>query len=131
MTFIPFTISFIRRILLSVLLAVLTLSLPNCLPTHATKIHKELTIWNDQSTLKRNCCDQQDSPNKSTWTNLLTEQSCDNYQLERSSPQVVIEKHRQVKPVNVVGQEVDHLANCSLPKCTVREFEGLRTFPNH
>ena len=34
-TEIPFTISFIKRILLSVLLAVSTLRRPNCLPTQA------------------------------------------------------------------------------------------------
>ena len=36
-TLIPLTISFIRRILLSVLLAVCTLSRPNCLPTQAVR----------------------------------------------------------------------------------------------
>ena len=38
----------------------------------------------------------------------------------------MVEEDRKVKPVDIVGEEVDHLANCCLAKCTVGQFKGLK-----
>ena len=35
------------------------------------------------------------------------------------------EEDRKVKPIDIIGEEVDHLTNSGLAKSTVRQFQRL------
>ena len=76
-------------------------------------------------TLEWDSSNQQHSSNQGTRSYFLAEKGCDNDQLQRSSPEVMDEEDRKVKPIDIIGEEVDHLTNSGLAKSTVGQFQCL------
>ena len=76
-------------------------------------------------------------------TNPLVEKDSDNDKLQRSTPEVVVEEDRKVKPrqninydiscnnqspIDIIGEKVDHLAHGGLAQGRVGELQGFSGF---
>ena len=126
-TLMPFRISFMSLILLSVLLAVSSLSLPNCFPTQTETFNRQLKLgsFSFKLTLKRDKSQEECHPHESAGTDPLVEKVRHDTQLERTRPEVVALYHGRVEPAHVVGQKVHHLADGCLGHRTLGEFQGF------
>ena len=126
-TLMPFRISFMSLILLSVLLAVSSLSLPNCFPTQTETYNRQLKLgsFSFKLTLKRDKSQEECHPHESAGSDPLVEKVRHDTQLERTRPEVVALYHGRVEPAHVVGQKVHHLADGCLGHRTFGEFQGF------
>merc|ERR1719445_2635752 len=91
----------------------------------ASGSHPELSKLLAHPGLEGDCHHQQHNSHKRAGTNPLVKKDSDNDKLQRSTPEVVVEEDGKVKPIDIIGEKVDHLAHSGLAQGRVGELQGF------
>lgn len=137
MTLMPDIISFMARILSSVLRAVFILRRENALPIQPvenTSTHSIIIrllqaapghVRIERLTLQRNEENEDTEANQAGWPDYVKQDDHADYSLDWTNPEVVQEQNKEVEAVHIIRKQVHNLAYCCLAQSFLAQLQAL------